>query len=59
MTRSEVFAWMMQKGSATEKQLIHYFGRGVQEVIGSLRDLGLVSCGQNRIGILMWYPVKR
>lgn len=58
-TRAEVFEWMLTRGFASETRLIQEFGRGVQEVISSLRDIGLVVMGHNRSGAEMWYPVER
>lgn len=59
MTRSQVLAWLISVGQSSEYRLMKTFGKGVQEVVGSLRDLNLVTLSKNRHGIEMWYPVTR
>lgn len=41
-TRSEVLAWLMDLNWATEYEFIKKFGDEAQELVSSLRDLGLV-----------------
>lgn len=42
VTRSEVLTWLMVEGGATAPNLVKIFGNQVRDLVGSLRDLGLV-----------------
>lgn len=52
-TRSELLAWIVDLGGATEEEIVRRFGSEAHGHVASLREVGLIRYGLNEGGIVL------